>query len=159
MFSPFPTPKMVVEIEALLKAGKRVRMVADNGQVERAGLLVPLMKGGMTLKTIVGPDVVVHHQPYTEHSKQHEKVMIFDGNTDSGMVKMGDSLNISQNALNHNFENIQFWGGIYVVIEQAHFEYVFGLAKDVTDQLMAKLEAEYAAQQAKSKTPAGAAGR
>jgi len=140
MFSPFPTPKMVAQIEELLKAGKNVRMVADASQIERASLLVPLIKAGMRVKTIVGPDVVLHHAALSHGSFQHEKVMLFDGHMPDGIVKMGDSLNISKNALDHNFENIQFWGGIYVVIEQQHFEYVWGLASDLSQELLAKLE-------------------
>jgi len=144
MFSPFPTPKMAAAIEALLDKGIQVRMIADRGQVAQAGTaLIPLMDKGMKLKVIVGPDVVLHHQPYTEHSKQHEKVMIFDGGLPDALAKLGDSLNISRNALEHNFENAQFWQGFHAAYMQAHFDFVWGLAAEPTAELVAKLKAEY----------------
>jgi hypothetical protein len=144
MFSPFPTPKMSAAILGLLAKGIPVRMNADRGQVEQAGaVLTPLMDKGMKLKTIVGPDVVLRHEPYTEHSKQHEKVMVFDGHAPDAMAKMGDSLNISGNALNHNFENTQFWQGFHAAYMQAHFDYLWGLAEEPTQELLTKLRAEY----------------
>jgi phosphatidylserine/phosphatidylglycerophosphate/cardiolipin synthase-like enzyme len=106
MFSPFPTPKMSAAIEALLAKGIPVRMVADQSQARNAGkILEPLLQKGMQLKTIVGPDVVLNHQPWSQGSFMHEKVMIFDGLMADALAKMGYSLNISLNALEHNFEN------------------------------------------------------
>lgn len=144
MFSPFPTPKMAAAIEGLLAKGIKVRLVADRGQVAQAGsVLIPLMDKGLQLRVIVGPDVVIHHQPYTEHSKQHEKVMVFDGGSPDALAKLGDSLNISNNALQHNFENTQFWQGFHAAYMQTHFDFVWGLASEPTAELMAKLKAEH----------------
>lgn len=158
MFSPFPTPKMAAAIEALLGKGIPVRMIADRGQVAQAGsALIPLMNQGMRLRVIVGPDVVLHHQPYTEHSKQHEKVMVFDGGLPDALAKLGDSLNISRNALEHNFENAQFWQGFHAAYMQTHFDFVWSLAAEPTAELIAKLKAEYEKhQQAVAARSAGA---
>lgn len=142
MFSPFPTPAMVAAMEVLLAKGISVRMIADRGQVSRAGLLVPLIDKGMKLKVIVGPDVVLRHEPYGEHSKQHEKVMIFDGATPGALAKMGDSLNISRNALDHNFENTAFWQGFHAAFMQAHFNMLWDLATEPTKEMLDKLGAE-----------------
>ncbi len=148
MFSPFPTQKMSAQITALLQQGKPVRMVADAGQVSHASLLVPLMKAGMQVRIIKGPDVEVQHQPAGEHSKQHEKVMLFDaapvaGQQPDGLIKAGDSLNISNNALAHNFENTEFWSEPWLVrFMQNHFEYVWGLAHPMDEALLQKLSDE-----------------
>ena len=95
--------------------------------------------------TIEGPDVVLKHQPYSQRSKQHEKVMIFDGAAADALAKLGDSLNISQNALNDNFENTQFWQAFHAAYMQAHFNYVWALASEPTQELLAKLRDEAAA--------------
>ena len=144
MFSPFPTPKMAAAITDLLDKGIPVRLIADRGQVAFAGgVLWPLMEKGLKLKVIVGPDVVLNHKEYGEHSKMHEKVMIFDGGTPDALAKMGDSLNISNNALAHNFENTGFWQGFAAAFIHAHFNALWDLASDPTAELLAKLKEEY----------------
>jgi phosphatidylserine/phosphatidylglycerophosphate/cardiolipin synthase-like enzyme len=144
MFSPFPTPKLSAAIQTLLAKGIPVRLIADRGEVSQAGFaLTPLLDKGMKLKTIEGPDVVLKHQPYSQRSKQHEKVMIFDGAAAGALAKLGDSLNISQNALNDNFENTQFWQGFHAAYMQAHFNYLWNLASAPTQELLAKLRDEY----------------
>ncbi len=54
--------------------------------------------------------------------------MIFDGMMADGLAKMGDSLNISMNALMHNFENQEFWQGFHAAFMQAHFSMLWDLA-------------------------------
>jgi len=139
MFSPFPTPKMSAAIEALLAKGIPVRMLADQSQASNAGkILEPLLDKGMVLKTIVGPDVVLRHEPWGHGSFMHEKVMIFDGLMADALAKMGDSLNISLNALEHNFENQEFWQGFHAAFMQAHFNYLWELATSTDKALLAK---------------------
>ena len=60
----------------------------------------------------------------------HEKVMIFDGAMADALAKLGDSLNISMNALEHNFENVGLWQGFHAAYMQAHFDYLWGLADE-----------------------------
>jgi hypothetical protein len=69
--------------------------------------------------------------------------MIFDGAAADALAKLGDSLNISQNALNDNFENTQFWQAFHAAYMQAHFNYVWTLASEPTQDLLAKLRDEY----------------
>ena len=112
-----------------------VRMIADQGQAANAAkILDPLLQKGMILKTIVGPDVILHQQPWSHGSFMHEKVMIFDGMLADALAKMGDSLNISVNALEHNFENQEFWQGFHAAFMQAHFNWLWDLAKPHLDQ-------------------------
>ena len=142
MFSPYPTPKMAAAIEALLAKGIPVRMIADQGQASNAGnILEPLLQKGMILKTIVGPDVILHQQPWSHGSFMHEKVMIFDGLMTDALAKMGDSLNISLNALQHNFENQGFWQGFHAAYIQAHFNYLWELATTADKALLDKFAA------------------
>jgi phosphatidylserine/phosphatidylglycerophosphate/cardiolipin synthase-like enzyme len=160
MFSPFPTPKMAAAIEALLAKKIPVRLIADHSQVTQAGaVLIPLMDKGLQLKTIEGPDVVLNHQPWSQSSKMHEKVMLFDGGTPGAMAKMGDSLNISNNALMHNFENTEFWQGFHAAYMQTHFDFLWGLAEAPAADLVAKLRAEWEKRQQTASAgdePAGA---
>ena len=143
MFSPFPTPKMAAGIEALLDKKIPVRMISEESQTANAGKsLEPLLKKGMQLKTIVGPDVILHHQPLGHGSFMHEKVMIFDGLMADALAKMADSLNISENALMHNFENQGFYQGFYAAYMQAHFNYLWELATEASKALLDKLAAE-----------------
>lgn len=143
MFSPFPTPNMSAAIEALLAKKIPVRLIADKGQVSNAGkILEPLLQKGLQLKVIEGPDVVIRHQPWSRSSKMHEKVMIFDGGTTDALAKMGDSLNISLNALNHNFENTGFWQGFHAAFIQKHFDALWALAAKADQALIDKLAAE-----------------
>jgi phosphatidylserine/phosphatidylglycerophosphate/cardiolipin synthase-like enzyme len=143
MFSPFPSPKMAATITSLLAKKIPVRLIADKGQVSMAGkILEPLMKSGLQLKVIEGPDVVIHHLPWSRSSKMHEKVMIFDGTMADALAKMGDSLNISMNALNHNFENTGYWQGFHAAFIQAHFNTLWGLATTADAAMLAKLAAE-----------------
>jgi hypothetical protein len=145
MFSPFPTPKMAAAIEALLAKGIPVRMIADQGQASNAGkILEPLLQKGMILKTIVGPDVILRHEPWSHGSFMHEKVMIFDGLMADALAKMGDSLNISLNALEHNFENQEFWQGFHAAFMQAHFNYLWELATAADKALLDKFAADAA---------------
>ena len=51
---------------------------------------------------------------------------------------MGDSLNISLNALEHNFENQEFWQGFHAAYMQAHFNYVWELATSADKALLEK---------------------
>ena len=74
----------------------------------------------------------------------NEKVMIFDGAMADALAKMGDSLNISLNALEHNFENQEFWQGFHAAFMQAHFDYVWGLASVVDKVMLDKFVAEAA---------------
>ncbi len=143
MFSPFPTPKMSAAIEALLAQNIPVRMIADASQVGHAGkILEPLLQKGMVLKTIVGPDVILRHEPWSHGSFMHEKVMIFDGAMRDALAKMGDSLNISMNALQNNFENQGFWQGFHAAYIQAHFNYLWTLATPADSALLEKLASE-----------------
>ena len=145
MFSPFPTPKMAAAIEALLAKKIPVRMIADRSQAANAGkILEPLLQKGMILKTIVGPDVILRHLPWSHGSFMHEKVMIFDGAMTDGLAKMGDSLNISLNAFQHNFENQEFWQGFHAAYMQAHFNYLWTLATAADQAVIDKLVAESA---------------
>lgn len=145
MFSPFPTPKMAAAIESLLAKGIPVRMLADQSQAGHAGkILEPLLDKGMVLKTIVGPDVILHQQPWGHGSFMHEKVMLFDGRTADALAKMGDSLNISLNALEHNFENQEFWQGFHAAYMQAHFDYLWELATAADKAVLDKFVAEAA---------------
>ncbi len=74
MFSPFPTPKMSDAIVALLEKGIPVRMLADQSQAANAGkILEPLLDKGMVLKTIVGPDVILHQQQLWSHGLVHAR--------------------------------------------------------------------------------------
>ncbi|HXT01303.1 MAG TPA: phospholipase D-like domain-containing protein [Elusimicrobiota bacterium] len=140
MFSPFPTPNMSAVIESLLEKGIPVRMIADQSQAGHAGkILEPLLDKGMILKTIVGPDVVLHQQPWSHGSFMHEKVMIFDGAMADALAKMGDSLNISLNALKNNFENQEFWQGFHAAYMQAHFDVLWDLAASADKVLLQKL--------------------
>ncbi|MDE2143582.1 MAG: hypothetical protein KGJ84_14335, partial [Elusimicrobia bacterium] len=151
MFSPFPSPRMAAAITGLLAKKIPVRLIADKGQVSMAGkILEPLLGKGLQLKIIEGPDVVVHHLPWSRSSKMHEKVMIFDGGTDGALAKMGDSLNISMNALNHNFENTGFWQGYHAAFIQKHFDSLWALATAADQALIDKLAAEAAAAPATS---------
>jgi hypothetical protein len=139
MFSPFPSPKMSAAITALLAKGIPVRMIADQSQAANAGkILEPLLQKGMILKTIVGPDVILHQQPWSHGSFMHEKVMIFDGMMADALAKMADSLNISVNALEHNFENQEFWQGFHAAFMQAHFDYLWNLATAADKALLDK---------------------
>jgi hypothetical protein len=97
----------------------------------------------MKLRVIVGPDVVLKHQPFSERSKQHEKVMVFDGSAPDALAKLGDSLNISENALKNNFGNTQFWQAFHAAYMQAHFDFVWDLASEPSQELLAKLREEY----------------
>ncbi|MDE2143484.1 MAG: hypothetical protein KGJ84_13845, partial [Elusimicrobia bacterium] len=152
MFSPFPSPRMAAAITDLLAKKIPVRLIADKGQVSMAGkILEPLLGKGLQLKIIEGPDVVIHHLPWSRSSKMHEKVMIFDGGTDGALAKMGDSLNISMNALNHNFENTGFWQGYHAAFIQKHFDSLWELATKADRALIAKLAAEFAAGPAAAK--------
>lgn len=145
MFSPFPTPKMAAVIETLLAKGIPVRMLADQSQAGHAGkILQPLLDKGMELKTIVGPDVILRHQPWSQGSFMHEKVMIFDGLMSDALAKMGDSLNISLNAFQHNFENQEFWQGFHAAYMQAHFDYVWSLATSADKALLDKFAVDFA---------------
>ncbi len=140
MFSPFPTPKMAAAIEDLLAKGIPVRMLADQSQAANAGKIIqPLIEKGMVLKTIVGPDVILHQQPWSHGSFMHEKVMIFDGMMADAFAKMGDSLNISLNALTNNFENQEFWQGFQAAYMQAHFNCSWPLATAADKVLLDKL--------------------
>jgi phosphatidylserine/phosphatidylglycerophosphate/cardiolipin synthase-like enzyme len=152
MFSPFPTPKMAAAIEALLAKKIPVRMIADQSQAANAGkILEPLLAKGMVLKTIVGPDVILRHEPWSHGSFMHEKVMIFDGRLTDALAKMGDSLNISLNALQHNFENQEFWQGFHAAYMQAHFDYLWELATAADKALLDK----FAGAAAKAGIPPG----
>lgn len=144
MFSPFPTPDMQKAMEGLRAQKLPVRMISDEGQARNATPLVALYDAGVEIRTIVGPDVVLHGEPFSEHSKQHEKVEIFDGRMPDGMAKMGDSLNISRNALTHNFENTQFWQGLYVAYMQAHFDWLWSIAKPIEKAAIEKLREKIA---------------
>ncbi len=145
MFSPFPTPKIAAAILSLLAKKIPVRLIADVGEVGNAGAeLMPLINSGMQLKTIAGPDVVLHGAPYSDASKMHEKVMVFDGAAPDALAKLGDSLNISENAFLHNFENVELWQGFHAAYMQAHFDLLWGLAEMPSAQLMAKMKAAYA---------------
>jgi hypothetical protein len=153
MFSPFPTPKLSAAILNLLAKKIPVRLIADQGEVAEAGAeLIPLMDKGMLLKTIAGPDVVLRRAPLTEASKMHEKVMIFDGATADALAKLGDSLNISENAFEHNFENVELWQGFHAAYMQAHFDLLWGLAAEPSSALLAKLRADW--QKRQDPTPA-----
>jgi phosphatidylserine/phosphatidylglycerophosphate/cardiolipin synthase-like enzyme len=146
MFSPFPTPKMSAAIESLLAKNIPVRMIADQSQAGHAGkILEPLLEKGMVLKTIVGPDVILRGQPWGHGSFMHEKVMIFDGMLEDALAKMGDSLNISLNALQNNFENQEFWQGFHAAYMQAHFNVLWDLATAADKVLLDKLASEAAA--------------
>jgi hypothetical protein len=143
MFSPFPTPKMSAAIENLLANNIPVRMIADASQVGHAGkILEPLLEKGMILKTIVGPDVILRHMPWSHGSFMHEKVMIFDGAMSDALAKMGDSLNISENAFVHNFENQEFWQGFHAAYIQAHFNVLWDLATSADKAMLDKLASE-----------------
>jgi phosphatidylserine/phosphatidylglycerophosphate/cardiolipin synthase-like enzyme len=143
MFSPFPTPKMSAAIEALLAKNIPVRMLADQSQTSNAGkILEPLLAKGMLLKTIVGPDVILRHMPWTQGSFMHEKVMIFDGMMADSLAKMADSLNISDNALEHNFENQEFWQGFQSAFMQAHFNMLWQLATAADQAMLDKFAKE-----------------
>ncbi len=145
MFAPYPTPAMRQQIESLLQQGLAVRLIASADQLTHAlPLLTPLMDAGMQVKSLQGPDVVLHHQRPTDFSKMHEKVMIFDGRMEDGLVKGGDSLNISENALHHNFENVQFWTGLPVSFFQAHFDWLWTLAKEIDAATLSQARAEAA---------------
>jgi phosphatidylserine/phosphatidylglycerophosphate/cardiolipin synthase-like enzyme len=145
MFSPFPTPKMSAAIVSLLAKGIPVRMIADASQAGHAGkILEPLLDKGMVLKTIVGPDVILHQQPWSHGSFMHEKVMIFDGAMVDALAKMGDSLNISLNALTNNFENQEFWQGFQAAYMQAHFNVLWPLATAADKVLLDKLASQAA---------------
>jgi phosphatidylserine/phosphatidylglycerophosphate/cardiolipin synthase-like enzyme len=145
MFSPFPTPKMSAAIEALLAKNIPVRMISDASQAAHAGkILDPLLQKGMVLKTIVGPDVILHQQPWSHGSFMHEKVMIFDGAMADALAKMGDSLNISLNALTNNFENQEFWQGFHAAYLQAHFNVLWDLATAADKALLDKFAAQAA---------------
>ena len=158
MFSPFPTPKMSAAIEALLAKGIPVRMLADQSQAANAGkILEPLLQKGMVLKTIVGPDVILHQQPWSHGSFMHEKVMIFDGMMADALAKMADSLNISLNALEHNFENQEFWQGFQAAFMQAHFNYLWNLATAADKALLDKFAAEPVGQTPSDASAAAAA--
>jgi phosphatidylserine/phosphatidylglycerophosphate/cardiolipin synthase-like enzyme len=142
MFSPFPTPKMSAAIVALLEKGIPVRMLADQSQAANAGKIIePLLQQGMVLKTIVGPDVILHQLPWSHGSFMHEKVMIFDGMMADALAKMGDSLNISLNALEHNFENQEFWQGFHAAYMQAHFNMLWELATTSDKAMLDKFAA------------------
>ena len=140
MFSPFPTPDMQKAMEDARARKVAVRLIADEGQARNATPLAALYKAGVEIRTIVGPDVVLHGEPFSEHSKQHEKVEIFDGREPDALAKMGDSLNISRNALEHNFENTQFWQGVHAAYMQAHFDWLWTLATPIDKELIQKLE-------------------
>jgi hypothetical protein len=158
MFSPFPTQSMSQAALGLIGKGKPVRMIADEGQLANATPMLALVEGGLQLKAIHGPDVEVEHKPFNEHSKQHEKVMIADGRTQpgqqpDGIVKMADSLNISNNALMHNFENTQFWVGWFVEFMQAHFDTLWALAHPVEQKTIDHWREKLAAQAAGKDQP------
>ena len=132
MFAPFPTPKMVAGILNLLGKDLPVRLISDAGQFRNAAhVLLPLAQKGLQLKTIKGPDVVIRHEPDNLYTKQHEKVMLFDAGQEGGLAKGGDSLNISNNALHHNFEITQFWTGFIAQFLQAHFNALWEIAQEV----------------------------
>ncbi|MDE2290588.1 MAG: hypothetical protein KGL53_00790, partial [Elusimicrobia bacterium] len=150
MFSPFPTPAMSQAILSLLSKGVPVRLVSDADEVKRATPLVPLVKAGLQLRSIHGPDVAVRHEPATFASKMHEKVMLFDAGGPDGLAKMGDSLNISHNAFVHNFENVGFWGPAEAAILQAHFDYVWSLANEVEQALLDDLSTQYEREQSQA---------
>jgi hypothetical protein len=71
--------------------------------------------------------------------------MLFDSGLPDALAKMGDSLNISLNALNHNFENTELWQGFQAAFMAAHFEFVWGLAEAADKVLLDKLAAEASA--------------
>ena len=144
MFSPFPTPDMVAAIEALILKKIAADMIADAGQLANATPVVGLVDHGMPVKEIHGPDMELHHEPYNAHSKEHEKDMLFDADLPDGIVKMADSLNISKNAFNHNFENIQLWSGYYAQFLAAHYRYLWNLAHELKPDLIAKLREKIA---------------
>ncbi len=142
MFAPYPTPSLSAAIRALLAKNIPVRLIADVGEVAGAGAeLLPLMKNGLQLKTIAGPDVVLRGAPYTYASKMHEKVMVFDGAAPDALAKLGDSLNISENAFLHNFENVELWQSFHAAYMQAHFDLLWGLASAPTSAILAKMRA------------------
>ena len=156
MFSPFPTPKLSAAILSLLAKKIPVRLIADASQVAEAGAdLIPLLDAGMLLKTIEGPDVVLRHAPFTNSSKMHEKVMIFDGALADALAKLGDSLQHQRKrALAHNFENVELWQGFHAAYMQAHFNLLWGLAEEPSQALLAKLRAEYESRQSPAPNPA-----
>lgn len=142
MFAMFPTPAEVAAIEAKLAAGIPVSFIVDRGQVERAGALWGLMQKGMKLRVMAGPEKVIFGlTPNAEHSKLHMKVVTIDG----GRAAKGvDSLNDSNNAEAHNFENLGFHEGyiaqfLYTYIK----EVMWPLASEPSTVLMQKLEAEF----------------
>lgn len=144
MFSPFPTPLMVEAIEAKMAQKVAADMIADASQAEDATPIVGLIDHGMPIKDIHGPDMELHNAPFSHGSFQHEKDMLFDADMVDGLVKMADSLNISGNAFNHNFENIQLWNGFYAKFLAAHYRYMWNLAHALPPDLIAKLRAKLA---------------
>ncbi|MFI5362511.1 MAG: phospholipase D-like domain-containing protein [Elusimicrobiota bacterium] len=142
MFAMFPTPAEVAAIETHLAAGIPVNAIVDRGQVERAGALWGLIQKGMKLKIMAGPEQVIYGIPANaEHSKLHMKFVGIDGGR---VVKGVDSLNDSNNAENHNFENLGFWDGyiaefLYTYVK----EVMWPLASEPSKQLLAKLQAEF----------------
>jgi hypothetical protein len=135
---------MVEAIEAKMAQKVASDMIADASQVEDATPIVGLLDHGMPIKDIHGPDMELHNAPYSHGSFQHEKDMLFDADMVDGLVKMADSLNISGNAFNHNFENIQLWNGFYAKFLAAHYRYMWNLAHTLPPDLIAKLRAKLA---------------
>jgi hypothetical protein len=146
MFSPFPTPLMVSAIEAQLAKKVAADMIADASQAEMATPIVGLIDHGMPIKDIHGPDMELHKAPYSHGSFEHEKDMLFDADMIDGLVKMADSLNISGNAFNHNFENIQLWNGFYAKFLAAHYRFMWNLAHDLPPELIQKLREKIASE-------------
>ncbi len=142
MFAMFPTPDEVAAIEERLAAGVRVTFLVDRGQISRAGALWGLVQKGLELYEIAGPEEGIYHvPPDPDHSKQHMKVITLDGGV---LAKAGDSLNLSRNASDHNFENVGFHQGFVAAFLHAYIEEVMlPLATRPSAALLEKLKAAY----------------
>jgi len=142
MFAMFPTPDEVAAIEAKLAAGITVNFIVDRGEVAHAGALWGLIDKGMKLRILSGPEKVIYGTPVdANHSKLHMKYVGIDG----GRAAKGvDSLNDSNNAEQHNFENLGFWEGyvsefLYTYVS----EVMWPLAEEPSKELLLILETEY----------------
>jgi hypothetical protein len=142
MFAMFPTSDEVAAIEAKLAAGIPVNFIVDRGEVAHSASLWGLIQKGMKLRILAGPEEVIYGTTAdANHSKLHMKYVGIDG----GRAAKGvDSLNDSNNAEQHNFENLGFWEGY---IAQFLYTYVsevmWPLAETPSKDLLLKLETAY----------------
>jgi hypothetical protein len=137
MFAPFPTQKEKAVILAMLQHGLPVRMNGDAGQLHNAlPGLKDLLAAGLELRSTHGPD------PNSRdiHQKMHNKVIVFRRKDGTSLLKRG-SLNDSNNALSHNFENSPFItdGGVIALYDD-YYNLVWSKGEAPTAQDMQKAE-------------------